>query len=148
MSQERRFEQPENYVARTAEDEQARKMVVDVRESFIRGELTQSQIADVKRILPATIFQQWVNKKKFVTKSAVQRKVELLKIRKKLKTILSGMIYKALGKMRFRPGNTNSTLKRLMTQRQKLKERYLKTGGGNSGWTDMEESVKREFGSS
>ena len=147
MSQERRFEQPENYVARTAEEEQARKMVVDVRESFIR-ELTQSQIADVKRILPATIFQQWVNKKKFVTKSAVQRKVELLKIRKKLKTILSGMVCKALGKMRFRPGNTNSTLKRLMTQRQKLKERYLKTGGGNSGWTDMEESVKREFGSS
>ena len=141
----RKFEQPENHVAQNAEEERARVMILEDRGKFIRGELTEYEVKALKEMLPAQIFQQWVYKKQFARNSVVQQKIILLKMRKQMKNILCGSRNRSEGTRRFRPGKEKSTLKKFMKKIDKLKKRFLKTGGGECAWYDLTRGVEQEF---
>ena len=142
----RKLEQPENYVAKNAEEERTRLIVLDTQARFIRDELSEEEVTDLKKWLHADgIFEQWEHKKRFARKLAVEQKIELLKIRKQLKNILCGAKNCSENTKRFRPGKEKSTLRKFMKKIDKVKKQYLRTGGGHSGWYDLAKSVGDEF---
>jgi hypothetical protein len=142
----RQYEQPENWAAPTAKMEWARRIVVEARAKFVRGEMSPEEVADIKQEFPAEIFAQLKLQKTFAETSKVNQKVRLNKLRHRVKNLLRGCANKSDGTRRFRPGKQQSTLKKLDKRWKQLKRDYLKTGGGFIGWEDLVNNVCIEMG--
>ena len=142
----RKLEQPENWVAPTARMEWARRIVVEARAKFVRGEMSPEEVADIKQEFPAEIFAQLKLQKTFAETSKVNQKVRLNKLRHRVKNLLRGCANKSDGTRRFRPGKQMSTLRKQTKQWKQIKRDYLKTGGGFIGWEDLVNNVCIEMG--
>jgi hypothetical protein len=143
----RKLEQPENWVAPTARMEWARRIVVETRDEFLRGELDPEFLEEMKSVVPTEVLAQWQLQKDFTETSKVNQKVRLNKLRHRVKNLLRGCVNKSNGTRRFRPGKQRSTLKKFDKQWKQIKRDYLKTGGGVIGWEDLVNDVCVEMGS-
>jgi hypothetical protein len=142
----RQFEQPENWVAPTAEMELARRIVVETRDEFIQGTLDPYFMERLADEVPAGVLAQWKLQKAFAETSKVNQQVRLIKLRYRVKNLLRGCANKSEGTRRFRPGKQHSTLKKLDKRWKQLKRDYLKTGCGVIGWKDLVNNVCIEMG--
>jgi hypothetical protein len=137
----RKLEQPENWVAPTAKMEWARRIVVETRDEFLRGELDPVLAEEMKSVVPAEVLAQWQLQKDFTETSKVNQQVRLNKLRHRVKNLLRGSANKSNGTRRFRPGKQMSTLRKQTKQWKQIKRDYLKTGGGVIGWEDFVNNI-------
>ena len=136
----RKFEQPENWVAPTAKDEWARRIVVETRDEFMRGILSPFFTERMADEFPEML-TQWKLQKAFAETSKVNQAVRLTKLRHRVKNLLRGCAQKSEGTRRFRPGKQKTTLKKFEKQLKQAKRDYLKTGGGVIAWQDFVNNV-------
>ena len=117
---------------------EATRIVKEMQDEFMRGELDQDMIRRIKAEFPQAI-PDW-------NKMKANLKIRLKKFRKRVKDVLLSGLRKAYGCRRFRPGKETSTQKKEIKQLKKLTNQYKKSGcSAVLSFPDLVEEVKRSI---
>ena len=91
---DRAWTQPENFTIDEAKAEEARIVVVQIKEEYINGTLSAEHIEDLKRMIPPYAFQAWTRQKEFRATSLVNQKVKTNKLKQRIKDLLCARMRK------------------------------------------------------